>query len=270
MLVAIMDDDRVLAREAEKGPTYLCPGCSKEVILKKGRKVIHHFAHKPPVSCSFAAGETLAHLESKQAFLDHFTSLGLSAEVEHPLDFNGVKARADVFVSTTRKGMPAAIEIQHTNISLDDIERRTANYSKLGVAVGWVPLINLDKLDIETGSKGGWVVKRYSPKPFEKWVHGFNYGNVWYYEYSTGALWQAELASYEIEVPVSEWYEPGGNQVVVGGYSRYSKRWRTLKLTGMYPLREVQFSIAKRAAKSIGGYNFPACHMVKIAPKPSE
>lgn len=268
MLVAILDGARVLARDSDKGFTYYCPGCAGEVVLRKGRKKVAHFAHKPPVSCSFAAGETLAHMESKQAFYDHFKSVGLPVEVERPLDFNGVKARSDVYVSKTRKGMPAAIEIQHTNISLDEIERRTANYAKLGVAVAWVPLINFEKLDIDVGDDGGWSVKRYSPKPFEKWVHGFNYGEIWYYEHDGGVLWRGKLVPCVIEVPYSEWYEQDGSQQTAGGYERISKRWKTLKLTAMYALREVQFSISARKAKSLGGLNFPACHMVKIAELP--
>lgn len=266
MLVAVLDGVRVLARDSEKGRTYNCPGCNREVILHKGRKKVHHFAHKPPVSCSFAAGETLAHLESKQAFYDHFKSLGLAVEVERPLDFNGVKARADVYVPTT-KGIPAVIEIQHTNISLDEIEQRTKNYAKLGVAVCWVPLIDIDKLPVEVGGSNGWLVERYSPKPFERWIHGFNYGEVWYYEHAEQVLWRGEFTQCVIDVPYSEWYEEGGNQRSAGGYERISKRWKTLKLKGMYPLRDLKFSIAKREAKSIGTYYFPACQRVKIMPK---
>lgn len=268
MLMALRDGSRVLAKDCEKGCAYHCPECAGEVVLHKGRKKIAHFAHKPPVSCSFAAGETRAHLESKQAFYDHFKSSGLAVEVEYPLSFNGVRSRADVYVPTTRRGVPAAIEIQHTNISLDDIERRTRNYAQLGIAVAWVPLIDMDKLDIEIGGDGGWLVKKYSPKPFEKWVHGFNYGELWYYEHKEGFLWRGKLEPCVIEVPYSEWYEQGGEQRTAGGYDRVAKRWKTLKLTGMYPLREVQFSISPRQAKSLGGLNFPSCHMVKIAEKP--
>jgi competence protein CoiA len=62
MLTAMCDGARVEAAEALRGLNYCCPGCSKTVILKKGRIKIAHFAHKPPADCLLAAGETLAHL----------------------------------------------------------------------------------------------------------------------------------------------------------------------------------------------------------------
>lgn len=267
MLMALLDEVRVLARDSDKGSTYLCPECRREVTLKKGRKVIHHFAHKPPTSCTYATGETAAHMKSKLDFHDHFISLGLPSRVEAPVSFNGIRSRADVYVATTKKGIPAALEIQHTNISLDEIERRTQNYNKLGVAVGWIPLLDLDKHDVIYDSPKGWIIKQYAPKPFEIWIHGFNYGRVWYYEHKENTLWEGVFSPYMIEVPHSEWYETGGNHVSVGGYSRYSKRWRTLTLSGMYDLNGVEFSIAKREAKTLGIYNFPECQMVKITPK---
>ena len=191
----------------------------------------------------------------------------LQLEFTYPVSFNGVRSRADVYVPTTRKGMPAALEIQHTNIALDEIERRTQNYKKLGIAVGWIPLIDLDKYEVDTDSPKGWVIEKYVPKPFEIWIHGFNYGRVWYYEYKENTLWEGVLNPYMIEVPYSEFYEQGGNQISYGGYTRYSKRWRTLTITGMYQLSGVEFSITKREAKSLSIYNYPACNMVKITPK---
>ena len=83
MLMALLDDVLVLARDSGKDVTYLCPECRCEVTLKKGRKVVHHFAHKPPVTCYYAAGETVAHLKSKLDFHDHFKLSGLEASVEY-------------------------------------------------------------------------------------------------------------------------------------------------------------------------------------------
>lgn len=256
-----------MARDSDKGFTYRCPECKREVILKKGRKVIDHFAHKAPVSCSYAAGETQAHLNAKQDFYDHLKTLKLDVYVEYPLSLGNIKSRADVYVSNTQKGMPAALEIQHTNISLQEIERRTQNYQQLGIAVGWLPLIDLDKHEIDTESSRGWVIEKYSPKPFERWIHGFNYGRVWYYEHKEKTIWEGVLTPYKIDVPYSEWYEQDGNHATAGGYSKFSKRWKTLTLTGMYELSEVEFSITQREAKTLNIYNYPACHMVKITPK---
>lgn len=75
------------------------------------------------------------------------------------------------------------------------------------------------------------------------------------------------LAERVKSIPYSEFYEAGGTQVSFGGYSKPSKRWKTLTLSGMYALSGVEFSIAKRKARTIGDYNLPECYMVKITPK---
>ncbi len=47
MLVALNEEkERVLATTALRKTQYFCPVCGKQVILKRGLKVISHFAHK--------------------------------------------------------------------------------------------------------------------------------------------------------------------------------------------------------------------------------
>ena len=45
----------------------ICPGCQKELIAKKGKKMTHHFAHKNGMTCSTAL-ETALHLKAKEIF----------------------------------------------------------------------------------------------------------------------------------------------------------------------------------------------------------
>lgn len=78
MLVAELDGGRIDAFSAERGPTYHCPKCRGEVVLKKGRKVVHHFAHKPPTECTWATGETRAHMEAKVLVWDALKVRGLT------------------------------------------------------------------------------------------------------------------------------------------------------------------------------------------------
>lgn len=77
MLVAALNDNRIEAEFAERGREYTCPKCKRPVILKRGRIKIAHFAHKPPTNCTWAKGETLAHLEAKKNFRDSYVSRGL-------------------------------------------------------------------------------------------------------------------------------------------------------------------------------------------------
>jgi competence protein CoiA-like protein len=64
MLCAIRysDNKKVLARdESKSNKPFFCPICSDEAILKKGTVKVHHFAHKPPVTCEYGRGETEKH-----------------------------------------------------------------------------------------------------------------------------------------------------------------------------------------------------------------
>jgi competence protein CoiA len=68
MLCAIRqrDTQRVAAWDQQKsdGP-FSCPLCVGETILKKGTMKVHHFAHKPPITCEYGRGETERHRECK-------------------------------------------------------------------------------------------------------------------------------------------------------------------------------------------------------------
>ena len=68
MLCAIRQRDRhkVAAWDQQKsdGP-FSCPLCVEETILKKGTMKVHHFAHKPPITCEYGRGETEQHRECK-------------------------------------------------------------------------------------------------------------------------------------------------------------------------------------------------------------
>lgn len=265
MLVALLEQERILASLASKGPTYYCPGCSEEVILKKGRKVIHHFSHKPPVTCNWAAGETSLHLGAKEAFYNFFNAKGIPVEIELPLASK--QLRADVHV-IGRNGTPTVFELQHSSIALDEIERRTRLYFQEGIALTWIPLIQPEKLNGEVRN-GKIVIKRYTPKPFERWLHGFNYGHIWYFDPKNIQLWHGTLEKSMIDVPVSEWYEEGGNLASAGGYTRISKRWKKLTLTGPISLDAVAFKTKKREMTALGKYWYPSGKIVSIQPQTS-
>lgn len=154
MLVALMDGQRIHAGSALKGPTYHCPGCRQEVTLKKGEKVIHHFAHKPPVTCAWAAGETQAHLGAKNLLMHHFKALGYQADVEFPIGTQ----RADVHVLGSLG--PNVFEIQHQPITPSEIAGRTAAYFQAGAAVTWLPLIDIAKDRDQGQEDSGWICDR--------------------------------------------------------------------------------------------------------------
>ncbi|MCI0365536.1 MAG: hypothetical protein L0219_16865 [Phycisphaerales bacterium] len=138
MLVASLNGERVEAESAERGLAFVCPNCKRPVILKRGPIVIAHFAHKPPTDCSWARGETKAHLDAKKLFRDTLAVRGLRAEVECVVPSLPDDRRADVMVWSP-KGARLAIELQHTSLNLEDIERRAFSYAHAGIAQLWIP-----------------------------------------------------------------------------------------------------------------------------------
>lgn len=230
MLVAEMNTGRIDAFTAERGPTYYCPKCRGEVILKKGRKVVHHFAHKPPTTCSWANGETRAHMESKIVLAEALKERGLRAEVEFVVNTLLGDRRADV-MAWSPKGLQIAFELQHTPIGLSEIERRAVSYSKAGIAQIWIPFLQAKVWDDGASRPSGWFVERYSPRQFERWVHGFNGKNgMWMYDPKEKLFWMGRLAGHQTYVEESTWYSEGGEENYSGGFWKFSKRFKELSL----------------------------------------
>ena len=237
MLVAEHQGVRVEAAAAQRGLSYVCPKCKGVVILKQGRKVIWHFAHKPPTDCSWATGETVAHLEAKKIVRDSLVARGLRAEIEYIVTALPGDRRADVMVWSPDE-VPVAIELQHTSIGVDEIERRAFSYAGAGIVQIWIPFLTPSALAAaEQRGARCLFLEKYSARPYEKWVHGF-YGadGMWMYEAHEKEFWHGRLTGHQIYVEQTSWFEAGGAERTEGGYYRWSKRYRELTLTGPYSI----------------------------------
>ena len=53
MLIAVHNDQLVLAENAKSDMAYYCPGCGQGVILRRGKHKITHYAHKKGNDCGF-------------------------------------------------------------------------------------------------------------------------------------------------------------------------------------------------------------------------
>jgi hypothetical protein len=264
MLVANLENKRIDAIIAQRGSEYRCPKCDGIVILKKGRKVIDHFAHKPPTDCSWATGETRAHLEAKLLVSNALTERGLKAEVEFVVNTLPGDRRADV-MAWSPKGMQIAFEMQHTPIDLNEIERRASSYARAGIAQLWIPFLKASVWKDGEPRAGGWFVERYSPRPFERWVHGFN-GNrgMWMYDPADKAFWLGSLAGHQIHVEETTWYSEGGEENYGGGFHRWSKRFKELTLKGPYTAEKLLIKVEARRAFSTKDYTWPAGRVARL------
>jgi competence protein CoiA len=190
---------------------FVCPDCNEEVILKAGRRSVNHFAHSNPRACEFAQGESEAHRYCK---LEIYESLlrepnVSDAMMERRLGTN----RPDV--SAYINGVPVAIEVQISSLSIETIMRRTIEYHRKGIYVLW--LLQW-KPELDSG--------RYTPRIWEKWIHTAYFGRVYYW------IQGLEVVSYTFEpslktVPQKTWYASDGRKMTGGGYSRRLIRSRS-------------------------------------------
>ena len=267
MLVAEHQGKRVEAAGAERGPNYTCPRCKGVVILKLGRIVISHFAHKPPTDCTWAKGETRAHLEAKKLIRDSLVARGRRAEMEYIVVALPGDRRADV-MTWSPNGMQVAFELQHTSIGLNEIEKRAFSYAREGIAQIWIPFIGAPAWrTAEPHGVGRMFIEKYSPRPFEKWVHGL-YGKegMWMYAPHDKTFWHAKLVGHQTYVEESSWFETGGEERSAGGFYRWSKRYRELSLSGPHSINNLRINIQNRKAVSLATYNWPSGKIASLTP----
>ncbi len=197
--------------EFKRNAPFLCLDCGEEVILKTGRRTVSHFAHVNPLVCRLGEGESEAHRYCKLEIYESLLRMPnvTDAALERPLAGN----RPDV--SAYINGVPVAIEVQISSLSLETIMRRTIDYHQKGIYVLWL-LQWTPKLD------GG----RYTPKLWEKWIHAAYFGRVYYWTEGLQVVTYAFEPSLK-SVPQKTWYARDGRKMSGGGYARRFKRHRT-------------------------------------------
>ena len=269
MLVASLDGQRVEAESALRGAAHVCPQCEEAVVLKRGRKVIAHFAHKPPTDCTWARGETRAHMRAKKLLYESLVQRQLDASLEQHLTFLSGDRRADVFVRRD-KGPSIAIELQHSTISLGELEARAWSYARAGITQLWIPFLRADVIadgDIGPDEDTDVVIPRYSLRPYEHWIAGFHCGDLWLYDPIREGLWRARVKSHLLYKNETSWFEAGGYENYGGGYTYPSKLWNDLHLCGPYPLSTLRI---RRCAGPYGprprGYRYPLGPIARLMP----
>lgn len=140
------------------------------------------------------------------------------AALERPLGTN----RPDV--SAYINGVPVAIEVQISSLSMETIAYRTTEYFRKGVYVLWL-LQWTPELDNP----------RYSPSKWEKWIHAAYFGNVYYWTKGLTVV-NYRFDVYKKHVPKVSWLK-NGRKVTKGSYNRRSIRYRN-------PMRGKTFNLA--------------------------
>ena len=190
---------------------FVCPECGEEVLLKTGTRNVRHFAHINPLACIYSQNESETHRQCK---LEIFDSLQRTPGVTDALlERSLMSVRPDV--SANINGVPVAIEVQISSLSLETITHRTIEYARKGIYVLWL-LQWMPELD----------QRNYAPRLWEKWIHAAYFGRVYYW---TGGLSvvRYRFEPHLISVPKATWYSERGKKMTGGGFTRRSKRHRT-------------------------------------------
>lgn len=243
MLCAIRVEDRAKldasCTNKSDGP-FACPKCQEDVIIRKGNIKIHHFSHLPFSTCGYGVGESEAHRRCKRAIYDALSTIGKVSYCELERDLGTVIP--DIYAVID--GTSVAIEIQLSNLSVNEITRRTRHYNNLNIHVLWLPLASV-RLDTE----------RYAPKAWEKWLHAAYFGRVYYWVDGISVM-PVHFDEYMIDV--DEAYNSDGEEV--GGYSYRSKRWRRPVCLDEMSIVD-DFYPSKRKGWNGGTVNIPECRL---------
>ncbi|HSJ37854.1 MAG TPA: competence protein CoiA family protein [Planococcus sp. (in: firmicutes)] len=111
---------------------FTCPDCGNTLFLKVGDIKIPHFAHKSHSDCeSFSEPESSLHLQGKLLLHQFFTNKQFPVELEKYLP--AIRQRADLLVDGQ-----TVIEFQCSPISANDVLRRSAAYTGMGLKPTWI------------------------------------------------------------------------------------------------------------------------------------
>ena len=168
MLTAMASDGvKVHARLADKaaGP-FTCFCCRSQVTLRRGAAKAAHFAHRPPVTCEYGRGESDEHRRAKGEIFEHLSRLPHVTKLELERDLREVRPDVSCYIG----GVPVAVEVQASSLSVERIASRTAEYARKGVYVLWLPLFTPRLLE-----------ELYDPRPWERWLHAAYFGRVYYW-----------------------------------------------------------------------------------------
>lgn len=267
MLVALFHGKRIEAQDAAPGEDYHCPGCNAALVLKKGRIRTPHFAHKAETSCEWAKSETPEHRAAKLMVAEAFRSKGYVSSLECVVETLPSDRRADVLVTNSQETQ-VAFELQHSTISLPEIEARAFAYAAADIAQIWIPFLRPSALEKAVNTSPDTLfIQKYSAPPFVRWIHGLNAKHgMTMFDPSRNKFWRARLERHEMYQEPTSWYDENGDEQYGGGFHKTSKLWKELTLKGPYMLNELRIRLSERRAFQTLRYNWPAGLVARLEP----
>lgn len=206
MLVALANSkSSIPAWKAERDMSpFSCPECGEEVVLHKGQVRVHHYKHKPPITCPYGSGESDEHYTAKKELYESLSGHPNIAKFE--IEYRGLAGtRPDVYFETKTPAYRVAIELQKSSQKVDDVERRTVTYNRLGVHVIW----------IFPQKEPSWVNGETSVCKVQSWHEYFHlmfFGRVYFWQ-SGRTVRAAHLGKFFRDIPSGNWVEDYENKI---------------------------------------------------------
>lgn len=203
------------ASECEKkdGPFY-CPECVSDAIVRKCKKKRHHFAHRARLTPVIGPNEGDLHKACKKELLDllvqRFPFGNWEAERRIPENERKQTPALRPDISGRISGVPIAIEVQASTLTVTKIVSRAKHYSKWGISLLWlVPLSEpLGELP-------------FRPRLYERYLHSLYYGRTYYWWAGQGLIVKPVHYGQQIRhVEFREWYDDSGYSHQGGGYDK--------------------------------------------------
>lgn len=119
---------------ARKNERFFCPICKKSVIVKAGKKVIPHFAHRSKTDCPSSGGEGPYHEIGKLMLYQWLKSQHLQVKLEPYL--SEINQIPDIYLKLNNKNI--AIEFQCAKVDIQSIQQRNIGYQKIGIIPIWL------------------------------------------------------------------------------------------------------------------------------------
>lgn len=195
--------NKVIAEKAEKKELHTCPGCAHSVILKRGKIKIAHFSHAPDSQCAYGAGESELHMNTKLSIYNYLLNHGAkNVEMEKFLGDN----RPDVYFE--KDDNKIAIEVQISNLTFEEIQRRTLLYLEKNIHVLWISPIEEFKVHKDSGE--------FSIKSWQEYLYWLYFENLYF--------WSPQGVEILYLRPVERWIE---ETEWGGGYYKTLKKRKT-------------------------------------------
>lgn len=214
----VSDNQRIHATDANKedGPFY-CPETYEELIVRHCIEKVDHFAYKSRLSPIMTKEETELHkackIEIRDALRNAFPDGNWEIE-RQGLNEDKIKGYKKVIPDISgrlgKNGQAIIIESQASFLSINQIIKRTIEYTKRGGYILWViPLT--DPLGDQA----------FRPRLFERYFHQMYYGRTYYWIKGNGRfLIPVHYDTAFRFIEESHWFEPGGFERIEGGYDK--------------------------------------------------